>query len=232
MSGDTKSTIMAEIKIEKKKPIWPWILLLAIIVIAAILYFMNNDGVSDDNMEADDIEEIDDTNDVGSIDDTETSDAFVDTTSSYNSAYSRQESDRAMMDYRSSLTDSMKIGADVAHTQNTLLQLVKAVEIKANQFNIDATQNITDIKQNLDTASTTATTTTAMTSQMVKSKAGKIVDVIKQIQQKQFPGLSDDVMKLRMSVDEMQDNATLTQQRTKLQSFFNNAADLLNNMNI
>lgn len=30
---------MADIRIEKKKPLWPWIFLVAILIIAAFLYF-------------------------------------------------------------------------------------------------------------------------------------------------------------------------------------------------
>ncbi len=38
---------MAEIKIEKKKPIWPWILLI-IIILAIIAYFVYNNSEIDD----------------------------------------------------------------------------------------------------------------------------------------------------------------------------------------
>lgn len=40
---------MAEIKIEKKKPIWPWIV--AVVLIAALIYFMflNDDGMQVQN---------------------------------------------------------------------------------------------------------------------------------------------------------------------------------------
>ncbi|MCM4156550.1 hypothetical protein [Gramella sp. AN32] len=44
---------MAEIKVEKKKPVWPWILLILIIIIAAALYFVGQaeDDSIDDAME-------------------------------------------------------------------------------------------------------------------------------------------------------------------------------------
>lgn len=219
---------MAEIKIEKKKPIWPWILLIVILVIAAILFFMNRDDIQDDATDVDDMEEIDDIDDTDALDDTETSDAFVDTTSTY----SRQEAERAMMDYRSSFTDSTKLGSDLTYTQNTMLQLVKAVEIKANQFNVDASQTINELKMNLDPTTTPANGTQQMSSDMMTTKAGKVVDVIEKVQQKQFPGLADDVTQLRMKVNEMTSNTNIDQQRSNLQAFFNDAADLLNNMNI
>ena len=50
---------MAEIKIQKKKPIWPWILLIVIIAVVAFLYFygsMDTDEV--DDMNNDEMEEV------------------------------------------------------------------------------------------------------------------------------------------------------------------------------
>lgn len=53
---------MAEIKVEKKKPVWPWILA-ALIILAIILYFVLNDneGQDDMDMEDDHMEEVETT---------------------------------------------------------------------------------------------------------------------------------------------------------------------------
>ncbi|WP_405198984.1 hypothetical protein [Christiangramia sp. LLG6405-1] len=48
---------MAEIKIRKKKPVWPWILLVIILAIIAFLYFYGSMAENDDN-------EIDETDDI------------------------------------------------------------------------------------------------------------------------------------------------------------------------
>jgi hypothetical protein len=47
---------MAEIKIEKKKPVWPWILL--VLILAAVIYFF---VFRDKEAEQDVIEEVQDT---------------------------------------------------------------------------------------------------------------------------------------------------------------------------
>jgi hypothetical protein len=54
---------MAEIKIERKKPIWPWILLVIIIIAAVVFFVMNNDETFD--REIDDVEVIDDPDGTG-----------------------------------------------------------------------------------------------------------------------------------------------------------------------
>ena len=51
---------MAEIKIRKKKPVWPWILLVIILAILAFLYFYGSMAENDDN-------EIDETDDISLI---------------------------------------------------------------------------------------------------------------------------------------------------------------------
>ncbi|MFV8282419.1 hypothetical protein ACNKXS_12795 [Christiangramia marina] len=51
---------MAEIKIRKKKPVWPWILVVIILAILAFLYFYGSMAESDDN-------EIDETDDIALI---------------------------------------------------------------------------------------------------------------------------------------------------------------------
>ena len=48
---------MAEIKIRKKKPVWPWILLVIILAILTFLYFYGSMAENDDN-------EIDETDDI------------------------------------------------------------------------------------------------------------------------------------------------------------------------
>lgn len=50
---------MAEIKIRKKKPVWPWILLIIILAVLAFLYFYGSIGNDEiDDMENEDLEEV------------------------------------------------------------------------------------------------------------------------------------------------------------------------------
>lgn len=49
---------MADIRIEKKKPVWPWILLIIILAVVAFLYFygsLDNEEIDDKDTE---IEEV------------------------------------------------------------------------------------------------------------------------------------------------------------------------------
>ncbi len=48
---------MAEIRVEKKKPVWPWLLLIVIIAVVAFLYFYGSTEDTDD-MDDETIEEV------------------------------------------------------------------------------------------------------------------------------------------------------------------------------
>lgn len=52
---------MAEIKIEKKKPIWPWVLI-TIIILAAIAYFIYANNETDDYPDDINSDDVDDMN--------------------------------------------------------------------------------------------------------------------------------------------------------------------------
>lgn len=51
---------MAEIKIEKKRPIWPWILLIIIILGILAYVFLYTDVLNENIDDTDDIEELND----------------------------------------------------------------------------------------------------------------------------------------------------------------------------
>ncbi len=54
---------MAEIKIEKKKPVWPWILLVLLILVGVYVFWTYNDNMNEtnqDEMVNDTIQEMND----------------------------------------------------------------------------------------------------------------------------------------------------------------------------
>lgn len=40
---------MAEIRVEKKRPVWPWLLVIIVLAILAFLYFYGSTETDDDN---------------------------------------------------------------------------------------------------------------------------------------------------------------------------------------
>ncbi|WP_037315035.1 hypothetical protein [Salegentibacter sp. Hel_I_6] len=52
---------MAEIKIEKKKPIWPWVILIIILILGILFYVFAYEEDNDTIDDTDNIEELNDT---------------------------------------------------------------------------------------------------------------------------------------------------------------------------
>lgn len=51
--------IMADIRIEKKKPVWPWLILIIILAVVAFLYFYGSMETDEtDDMKSSEMEEV------------------------------------------------------------------------------------------------------------------------------------------------------------------------------
>ena len=112
---------MAEIKIEKKKPIWPWILLvLVVLAIIAYLVYSNqeredyNDDVADDYTN----EQIMDTTN------SKMNDADAYNTSNINTSYNSYSA------FEESMRDSTRIALDSSYTKKAYFNLTKSTIIK------------------------------------------------------------------------------------------------------
>lgn len=55
--SNQKIHIMADIRVEKKKPVWPWLFLIIILAVVIFLYFYGSTDSEEDEME-DEIEEV------------------------------------------------------------------------------------------------------------------------------------------------------------------------------
>ena len=110
---------MAEIKIEKKKPVWPWILL-ALIVLGLIWYiFMRDDDnrIEDEPVVTEQVaEEYDD--------------------------YS------AIALYSDYIADTDKMGVDHEYSNEALNYLIDAVEEKADMLDVDVKADINEARKN------------------------------------------------------------------------------------
>ncbi|MEX2350713.1 MAG: hypothetical protein WD554_07515 [Flavobacteriaceae bacterium] len=109
---------MAEIKIEKKKPVWQWIL--AVLIIVAILYFI----VVEDNDYDDQV--IDNTTDTEQIYEEDRNDNSTDT---YETTRNSGEVN-AISEYIAYI-ENPQMGLDHDYTNGAIKELIAAVEAKA-----------------------------------------------------------------------------------------------------
>lgn len=204
---------MAEIGIEKKKPIWPWIIL--VLVILAILYFLffaDNDGT--DDMDETTTEQVEDTTSAWG---TEAREDTV--TGNYG---------QGVQAYLSHVGDKSRMGLDHEYTNNALIQLMNAVESKAQEENVDISTDMEEIRKRAEAITRDPMATNH--ADKIKDAGEKIADAMQKIQEENYPDLSQDIEEMRNSLQEIDPSVLTLDQKDDVNSFFDEAADVLRKM--
>ncbi|MDQ6890961.1 MAG: hypothetical protein M3Z56_11870 [Bacteroidota bacterium] len=198
---------MAEIKIKKKKTIWPWIIA-GLLILAAIIYFLffRNDH---DDVVAD-----------------TTTTAAADTTG----MASTNQNNSAVTDYVAFInSDTATMGLDHVYTHTALVKLANATKAMADKAGYDVQADIDKAKGYTDKITDDPTATTHADN--IKNAAGILSTALQNLQQAKYPQLSSEAQKVKeASADISMADVTLDQKHT-VKTFFSDAADLLKKMN-
>lgn len=211
---------MAEIKIEKKKPVWPWILL-GLIILAIILYFVFTDNTDDVDDFDDDTEQVTDT----TFQDNQMMDR--DTIGWNNDTIGGVDS-QSVSRYIAHVDDTTRMGVDHEYTNNALVHLINAVEAKADERNIDLNTDLEEIRT--DAQQITQNPQATNHADKIKSAGSKIAEALEKIQQEGYPNLSEEVQEVKTAVQEIESSTLTLEQKDRINSFFKEAADVLRNM--
>ena len=167
---------MAEIKIEKKKPIWPWIIL--VLVILAILYFLVFANDDDDDIEDVNTEQIEE-----------------ETVWEEEADTSWEEETGAVAGYLSYVADESRMGIDHEYTNNALIELMNAVQAKADDMNYDISADMEKVRQQ---ALKIQQDPTALThSNTIKDAGMQLVNILQNIKDEALPQLLQDVQEAK-----------------------------------
>ncbi len=200
---------MAEIKIEKKKQVWPW--LLAGLVIAALLvYFLifrDNGNNTETVTEADSITNTNETDLLGVNENNSTVAAFV----------SFVENDTARM----------SLGH--AYTNEALLKLIEATNAMANEVGYEVQADIEKVKEYAKMITNDPFETTHADS--IRKAADILTNVLQNIQMAKYPSLADEVAALKIASKSIKPGVLTLDQRDSVKNYFAKAADLLQKMN-
>jgi len=206
---------MTEIKIEKKTPIWPWILLILIILVIIAYFVLDNDE--------DDVH--DDTN-TETID--ETDDYRNDSLNSYDTI-ANVTYDSALNDFNTHVKDSTRIGSDSIYTKTAFHKLADIVVIKANQHHLKPSESLSSLKSYNMYRSNPSDTMEV--SNNWKRIGMDITRVIQSIQTEHYPSLAANVSSLKEKSDQLSDSLTLDRQQQEIRNFIRHTRDILNSMN-
>ena len=203
-----KTTQMAEIKIEKKKSIWLWIL--GILAILAILYFvfLRNDDNAINDMKSDNIEMV-------------TVDVENDTMLS-------EQAVSAIIAYETYISKEPEMGLEHEFSHAALDKLIEATEAVAGSLNVD-------IKADIDAARTDADFITKDVSNLnhadkIKDAGTIITRALKNVQTEKFPDMVEGLADLQQSVNAIAPGTETLEQKAAVKNFFKEAALLLTQM--
>ena len=198
---------MAEIKIEKKAPVWPWIL--AIIIIAALLlYFL---VFNDDKGE---------TVVVGTE---------RDTTEQVTEDDQNITNDGAVAEYVQLITSDRAMGLDHEYTNEAFESLRNAIEARAEQVGYDISADMEQIKDHRDHITNDPYETTH--ANHIRGAAMVLTNAMQNLQRAHFPNVTDKMEEVRKAADSIDANTLTLEQKSAVKSFFDKSAELLQNMN-
>ncbi len=214
---------MAEIKIEKKKPVWPWILL-GLVILGVILYFLLSDNNTDTMDDRDDMEEVDTTYQTTQVREGDTATWPEDTNRTPSATADNQSVDT----YLSHVGNTSRMGMEHEYTNNALLHLINAVDYKAQEQNVNIQTDLTEIRN--DARAITQNPQATDHANHIRNAATKLTNAMEKIQEKKFPNLSQDITDVRDAAQNIDTSVLTLEQRDKINSFFNEAADVLRKM--
>ncbi len=200
---------MAEIKIEQKKQVWPW-LLAGLVVAALVIYFlMDNDDVNTTEVVTEE-NYVPDTNESNLLDVKENNStvaAFI--------SFVENDTNRASLDN--------------AYTNEALLKLTAATNAMAEEIGYDVSADLDKVKES---------TLLVANEPFESSKAKNIrnaTDVsttsLQNMQLAKYPTLTDEVEELKSASAAIDPLAITLEQKDAVKNYFAKAADLLKKMN-
>ena len=215
---------MTEIKIEKKKPIWPWILLV-LIILGIIAYFVfanpNSDMLNDDFDDDVTNEQV-----IDSESRTMRTNDSTTATKSYGGIYD------GYMSFDESIRDSTRIAVDSSYTKKAFANLTKLVVKQADKNDIEDSQQLEDLRNfSMLITSISKTSTNDENFKNFKTLCDKIASVLGDIQTKSYPSLQQEASDLKRIATKVSISTPMSQQQTDLNAFLRKSRELLKLMN-
>lgn len=196
---------MAEIKIEKKKSVWLWVLVVLGIA-ALIIYFA---VFNDSNKEITEVPGV-----------TAEETVFIDV----------KENNSTVTAYVTFVEDDMsKMELDHAYTNEALLKLVAATNAMAGEVGYSVKEDMDKVKELAELITVNPLATTHANN--IREATDILSTVLQNIQQAKYPGLSNEAAQLRDASSSINPDVLTLDEKDAVKSFFSSAADLLKKMN-
>lgn len=195
---------MAEIKIEKKKPVWPWVLAAIVILALVIVYFVNDDDQSPRYTQQE--------------------------TMATDTVANRQVQDNnAVVTYVQFVNEEQgRMGEDHEYTQEALHKLTEAVRAKADEKGHDLRVELEQAQQAANEITSDPVATNH--AQHIREAADALTRAMTNMQQAYYPDMEEDAQELRNATESIDPEQQALEQKDAVKSFFDQSAELLEEM--
>lgn len=200
---------MAEIKIEQKKQVWPWVLL--VLVIAGLLAYFLMFRQNDENTEA--VTETD----------------YI-TNTSQPDLIGVKENNGTVVAYVNFVENSKeKMSLDHEYTNEALLKLTEATNAMANEVGYEVQADIERAREYAKMIVKDPFETTHADN--IRKADDLLTNVLQNIQKANYPGLANEVSALKSASASIKPGVLTLDQKDAVKNYFAKAADLLQKMN-
>ena len=200
---------MAEIKIEKKAPIWPWIVgLLLLALVVYFIFFRDKTVVTDGT--------------------TTTTDTIVNQTEMQDTKSDEYLSDVAAF-AAFVKNDDGNMTLDHHYSHDALTKLIDATAEIADKSGYDSKKDLDNAREHADEITENAEATNH--ADHIKKATDMISAVLQNLQKAKFPNLKVEADKVKMSSNAINVKELTLNQKDTIKAFFADAANLLDKMN-
>jgi hypothetical protein len=200
---------MAEIKIEQKKPIWPW-MLVGLVIVALFVYFLVFRDNGENTAAVTEPEPITITNETDLLGVKENNDIVA-----------------AYVNFVENNKEKMSL--DHAYTNEALSKLIEATNAIANEVGYDVQEDIEKAKEYAKMISSDPFETTHADN--IRKADAILTNVLQNIQKAKYPGLTDEVVALKSATESIKLGILALEQKDAVKNYFAKASDLLQKMN-
>ncbi len=193
---------MTEIKIEKKKPVWPWLLLVAVILVLLLYFFVFN--------KEDEMNVVAENPATAVID--------VDENNSTVAAY---------VNFINSDSNKMSLYHDF--TNEAFLKLTNATNAMADEAGYSVKADLDKAKEFTNRITTDPFETSHADN--IRKAADIISGSLQNLQKAKYPGLENNAGELTLAAEAIKPETLILEQRDAVKTFFAKAANLLERMN-
>jgi len=197
-----KEIIMAEIKIEKKKPVWPWVIAIILVIAALVYYFGYRNG--DDS-------------------------ATTVMTTADTLSIPVSNNDGPVNDFIQFVNEGRTMGLDHEYTNGALTRLANAISYKAARIGHDVTADLDQVREHADHITEDPFATTHAKS--IRSAADILTNEMKKMQQDKYPNLESKMTEVKNAANDINPKVLTLDQRDAVKNFFDKSAQLLQGMN-